>query len=520
MKPPREPGGSGPAVGPGPVDEAGRLEVLDAVRGFALGGVLLANLVSFAGHYVMTPAQTDALPTAPVDRAVLFGVDFLVEGKFYSLFSLLFGVGFSLQQGRARARGAPFAPLFRRRMVALLAIGLAHLFLLWHGDILALYAVMGLVLVAFRGASDRALVRWAVALVWLPLAWQAVIWFSGGALDPLPPSKALAGWVQGAWGGGQKTLFELRSSRDPGEVFLGNLVNALWRPGRYLETGRPAKVLAMFLLGAWAGRRLVADPELRGVPLGRVVARGLALGLVGNGVYAAVEARTGSSFSLSALGLVQTAGYALGVAPLALAYAAALALAWRRERSRRWLAAFVPLGRMAITNYLAQTLIGLALFYGYGLNLMGRLGAAWLVPLAGAILLAQGRASAVWLAHYRYGPVEWVWRQLTYGRRLPLGRAAGGAPRRRVALRRECRGARRLGRATRARVGRLAARRGDLVRRAGARAPGPAPGAPFRRAAPHVPGARRAGGAESGAPAGGAVAPRERSRLSTCRTVS
>ncbi|HEU4534407.1 MAG TPA: DUF418 domain-containing protein, partial [Polyangiaceae bacterium] len=224
-------------------------------------------------------------------------------------------------------------------------------------------------------------------------------------------------------------LFELRSSSDAGEVFLGNLVNALWRPGRYLETGRPAKVLAMFLLGAWVGRRLVADPALRSVPLRRVVAWGLALGLVGSGVYAAVEARTGSSFSLSALGLVQTAAYALGVAPLALAYAAALALAWRHERARRWLAAFVPLGRLAITNYLGQTLLGLSVFYGYGLNLAGRVGAAWLVPLAAAILFAQARASAAWLGRYRYGPVEWAWRQLTYGRRLPLRRAGGEASR-------------------------------------------------------------------------------------------
>jgi uncharacterized protein len=216
-------------------------------------------------------------------------------------------------------------------------------------------------------------------------------------------------------------------------VFLGNLVNALWRPGRYLETGRPAKVLAMFLLGAWVGRRLVGDPALRALPLRRVVGWGLALGLVGNGVFAAVEARTGSSFSLSALGLVQTAGYALGVAPLALAYAAALALAWRHERARRWLAAFVPLGRMAMTNYLGQTLIGLALFYGYGLNLMGRVGAAWLVPLAAAILFVQARASAAWLARYRYGPVEWVWRQLTYGRRLPLRRTGGEVAQPRVA---------------------------------------------------------------------------------------
>lgn len=411
-----------------PADPEERLLLLDAVRGFALGGVLLANLISFAGYYVMTPAQADALPTAGVDQAVRFGVDFLIEGKFFSLFSMLFGVGFALQQRRAEARGAPFARFFRRRMAVLLAIGLVHLFVLWHGDILALYALLGLVLVAFRDVGDRALLRWAAALLWVPLAVNAALWLSDGAYDPLPPSKAFAARVQEVWGGGQRTLFELRSSSDPREVFLGNLVNALWRPGRYLETARPAKVLAMFLLGAWVGRRLASDPELRSVPLRRLVIGGLALGLVGNGIFAAVEARTGSSFSLSPLGLVQTAGYALGVAPLAVAYAAALALAWRHGPARRWLSAFVPLGRMAVTNYLGQTVVGLTLFYGYGLNLMGRVGAVWLVPLAAAILLAQAVASAWWLARFRHGPVEWAWRRLSYGRPLPLRRGAAGGP--------------------------------------------------------------------------------------------
>ncbi len=401
-----------------------RLELLDGLRGFALLGILFANLVSFAGHYVMSPAQVAALPTASLDKAVLVSMVFLVEGKFYSLFSLLFGVGFALMQRRMEQRGGSFARFFLRRMAVLLGLGLFHLLAVWHGDILTLYALMGMVLLLFRQVTDRALLGWAAVLLWTPLLYQLAIMATRGALDPTPPFMALARAIQDAAGGPEATLFQLRSSEEPWQVWLGNLANAVQRPGRYLQTGRPAKVLAMFLLGVWVGRRLLPDPLLQRRLLSRVLGVGLVLGLVGNSVFAWLEAKTGSTFQLTALGLLQTAGYAMGVAPLALAYAAGLTLMWGTARGRRLLSLFVPLGRIAVTNYLGQTAVGLLLFYGYGLNLMGRLGAVWLLPLTLVILAAQWGFSVLWLRRYDYGPVEWLWRRLTYGRPLPLWPAA------------------------------------------------------------------------------------------------
>ncbi|QRK09471.1 DUF418 domain-containing protein [Archangium violaceum] len=399
-----------------PVDPEERISVLDAIRGFALLGILFANLLSFSGFYVMSPAQLAALPTAELDRLVVFWMDLLVEGKFYSLFSFLFGVGFFLLQERTERRGGDFRRLFLRRMAALLCIGLFHILVMWHGDILTLYALMGFVLLLFRGAADRALLAWALALLVMPFLFQLAMMGTGGALDPTPPFDALSRAIQDAAGGPEATLFSLRSSEQPWQVFLGNLANAVQRPGRYLQTGRPEKVLAMFVLGVWVGRRLLPDPLVHRRLLARVLAGGLVLGLLGNSVSAWIQMETGKSFSLTPLGLVQTLAYAVGVAPLAMAYASGLTLLWGTAWGRRLLSPFVPLGRMALTNYLCQSVLGLLSFYGYGLNLMGRVGAVWMLLLTPAILAVQWGLSVLWLRRHSQGPVEWAWRQLTYGR--------------------------------------------------------------------------------------------------------
>ncbi|WP_239469987.1 DUF418 domain-containing protein [Archangium violaceum] len=397
-----------------------RIALLDALRGFALLGILFANLISFAGHYVMSPAQLAALPTAELDRAVVFAMNLFVEGKFYSLFSFLFGVGFALLQDRTERRGGDFRRLFLRRMAALLGIGLFHILVLWHGDILTLYALMGFVFLLFRRAADRALLGWTLVLLGMPLLFQLAMMGTGGALDPTPPFDALSRTLREAAGGPGATLFSLRSSDHPWQVFLGNLANAVQRPGRYLQTGRPEKVLAMFLLGLWVGRRLLPDPLVHRRLLVRVLGVGLVLGLLGCSLFAWIEAETGQSFALTPLGVVQTLAYAVGVAPLSLAYASGFTLLWGTARGQRLLSVFVPLGRMALTNYLCQTVLGLLLFYGYGLNLMGRVGSVWLLPLTPVLLAAQWGFSVLWLRHHSQGPVEWVWRQLTYGRPRPL----------------------------------------------------------------------------------------------------
>ena len=397
-----------------PTAERDRLPLLDAVRGTALGGILLANLTSFFGADMLTAAARAAQPAAALGQAVLFAVDWLVEGKFYSVFSMLFGIGFALQAARARSRGDDIGPFFRRRMAVLVLIGLTHMYLLWAGDILLLYGVMGLVLPwLWRRPLPTRLAAMA-ALFTVPFATHVMVWLSDGALDPRAPFAAVGATLREAFGIASRTTLDLFARGSSLDYWAWNTAYAVVRPGTYLQSGRPAKVLALFLLGAWLASTVL--PRLAGSRrlLWRTAWLGGTVGLLASAVYAAIKAEARSTFELSGVGLVQTAAYTLGTTPLALAYMAVATLAWQQTAWQARLAWFVPLGRMALSVYLTQTLVQLLLFSSHGARLAGRLPIALLPVVALAILVAQQRVCVWWLARHEQGPVEWLWRRAVY----------------------------------------------------------------------------------------------------------
>lgn len=397
-----------------PTAERDRLPLLDAVRGTALGGILLANLTSFFGADMLTAAARAAQPAAALGQAVLFAVDWLVEGKFYSVFSMLFGIGFALQAARARSRGDDIGPFFRRRMAVLVLIGLTHMYLLWAGDILLLYGVMGLVLPwLWRRPLPTRLAAMA-ALFTVPFATHVMVWLSDGALDPRAPFAAVGATLREAFGIASRTTLDLFARGSSLDYWAWNTAYAVVRPGTYLQSGRPAKVLALFLLGAWLASTVL--PRLAGSRrlLWRTAWLGGTVGLLASAVYAAIKAEARSTFELSGVGLVQTAAYTLGTTPLALAYMAVATLAWQQTAWQARLAWFVPLGRMALSVYLTQTLVQLLLFSSHGARLAGRLPIALLPVVALAILVTQQRVCVWWLARHEQGPVEWLWRRAVY----------------------------------------------------------------------------------------------------------
>ena len=397
-----------------PTAERDRLPLLDAVRGTALGGILLANLTSFFGADMLTAAARAAQPAAALGQAVLFAVDWLVEGKFYSVFSMLFGIGFALQAARAGSRGDDIGPFFRRRMAVLVLIGLTHMYLLWAGDILLLYGVMGLVLPwLWRRPLPTRLAAMA-ALFTVPFATHVMAWLSDGALDPRAPFAAVGATLREAFGIASRTTLDLFARGSSLDYWAWNTAYAVVRPGTYLQSGRPAKVLALFLLGAWLASTVL--PRLAGSRrlLWRTAWLGGTVGLLASAVYAAIKAEARSTFELSGVGLVQTAAYTLGTTPLALAYMAVATLAWQQTAWQARLAWFVPLGRMALSVYLTQTLVQLLLFSSHGARLAGRLPIALLPVVALAILVTQQRVCVWWLARHEQGPVEWLWRRAVY----------------------------------------------------------------------------------------------------------
>jgi uncharacterized protein len=406
-------------VAAAPTSFSDRLPLLDATRGVALLGIFTLNLAPLSGFIFLKPEEMSALPTAAVDLPAALLILWFGHGKFYSLFSLLFGIGFAMQMESAARAGDQRLRRFRRRLLVLLAIGFIHLTFIWEGDILALYALVGFALIPLRSLSQRALLTTSAVLLVLPVVEQALIVASHGALDPGAPLLEIGRRWQIAMGfGTDAEPYPVLKYASFTEALRFQLSGIWFRYADLLTTGRPFKVLAMFVLGLWVGRSgLLRDIEPWVPLLRRVRLVCLAVGLPAALVQALMEVGAGPRDS--PLQILASAAYALGVAPLAVAYGAHLALLWRRAIWRDRLAWAIAPGRMALTNYLMQTVIGIALFYGIGLGLMGELGPVTWPLIAGVVVAFQAAVSWWWLGRFPFGPMEWLWRRATYGRFSP-----------------------------------------------------------------------------------------------------
>ena len=227
-----------------PVTE--RVLALDVLRGIAVGGILVANVIVFFGLTFLSRAQVAALATTTADHAALWFEHVFVDQKFYSIFSLLFGIGFGIQLTRG---GDAALPRFRRRLRILLAIGAIHAFVVWAGDILMLYALLGFTLPWFARKSDRQLIKWAVVLLATPTILYALVlalWLAtnqhAGAADSRMPAQILP-FFEGIGRGGFR------------EAFIGNLIFLSGRWADLFATVRFPKVLGMFVLGLWSVRQ-------------------------------------------------------------------------------------------------------------------------------------------------------------------------------------------------------------------------------------------------------------------------
>jgi uncharacterized protein len=403
----------------GPVSSRERIEILDVLRGLAICGILIGNVQWFSGYGMMPPSLEVQTPV--YDQVTHFLVHFFIEGKFYSIFSFLFGLGFALQIARAEERGDTNASLFKRRLFWLLVIGLLHAYLLWAGDILSIYALMGFVLILFRNKSNESLLTWALVLLTIPIVTYILLY---AAFAAFAPADATAGFETAQLEGWNSNVQTVTQS-SYWQIVSG--FNLQYIVGRYMGLifqMRLPKILAMFLLGTYAYRRGVFQNLSEHGPLiRRVLLYGTVLGLIGNIAMASLAGNE-APFPPSPAGLLGVVGYAFGVPAMALAIAALIATLWQQDTPRRALSILAPVGRMALTNYLLQTIICVTIFYGYGFGLFGRFGSLQSTLIALTISLFQIAFSSVWLNYFAYGPMEWIWRQLTYRRRLGLRPAA------------------------------------------------------------------------------------------------
>jgi uncharacterized protein len=374
--------------------QTGRVHDVDALRGFALFGILVVNITfmasAFPGNLVDDPDFS-----TPIDAVVRFLVAALFSMKFYLLFSFLFGYSFVLQMDAAARAGAAFVPRMLRRSLGLFVFGAGHIVLLYSGDVLTTYAVICLVLLAMHRVRDRtALLTSAIiyAFVTLSLIISAV--FLDRSMFMPSHDEALA----------QAATQTQAMLGTPAEI-VGQHLSGLDLLVIQAVSLQGPTALAMFLIGMIAARRgLFSDLGDRARLLKRIQMVGFAVGLPGGVVYAWLG------------GDVNTWATAVSVvsAPfLSAAYVATLVRLMHATRGAWVRTALAPVGRIALTNYLGQSLAGLLLFTGIGLGLAGRVSPPLLLVLAVAIFILQAALSAWWLKRHRYGPAEYLLRLFT-----------------------------------------------------------------------------------------------------------
>lgn len=404
--------------GIGPISSKDRIEVVDVLRGIAVGGILIGNMQWFSGYGMAPPEIASTLPV--YDQITRYLVHVFIEGKFYSLFSFLFGFGFALQIARAEERGDTKASVFKRRLFWLLVIGLLHGFLLWAGDILSVYALVGFVLLLFRRKSNESLLKWAAALIIFPVLFYILGFVLFVSFAPSDIAATIRASQADSWKHAVNTV------SNAGYLQIISEYNLQYIVGRYIGLilqMRLPKILAMFLIGVYAYRRgIFQNLSEHKALIRRVLVYGLTIGVIGNLLFAAV-AKSEADVPPSAMGLLGVVLYAFSVPALALGIAALVATLWQKGTWQKILGVFAPAGRVALTNYLTQTVVCILIFYGYGLGYFGKFGAVRSTLLALGVFTTQIMISTLWLKYFAYGPIEWIWRQLTYGRRLNLRRS-------------------------------------------------------------------------------------------------
>jgi len=407
----------------GPVQLHERIAVLDVIRGFALLGILIVNMAYFSYPIMYMEIVGTKMWTAVWDKAVLAVINLFIEGKFYSMFSFLFGLGFIIFLERAKQRSKRPILLFYRRLLILFCIGLIHAFFIWFGDILVSYAVLGFLLPLFFNRKPKTILIWVIIFFMfaiLPVVLMAASSSMGG-------QEYYAAYMQEFIGAMEKNIensIYAYSQGSFGELMAQRTADTLFTYN-YFFFAAPL-IFPMFLFGVYAGKKKI----LHDIPgnidfIKKVWKWGLIIGLTMSIVkYASglmVDPLQASMYDLIAI-IAQV----LGDPALSMFYVSSLVLLCQ---NKLWLERLTPLakaGRMALSNYLFQSIVCTTIFYSYGLALYGRIGPAAGLVLTGVIFAAQVIISGLWFNKFRFGPMEWLWRTLTYGKVQKMSIMASG----------------------------------------------------------------------------------------------
>ena len=421
-----------------PVAAGERIESLDLLRGVAVLGILVMNIYAFAMPF---PAYTNPFVmggTEPWNLATWVLTHIFFDQKFMTIFSMLFGAGIVLMMDRARARGASFGPLFFRRQFWLLVIALMHGYLLWGGDILFFYSVVGVLAYLFRESPPRKLVVIAILILPIPLVmnYGASLYVEQLMVESarIEAEVAAGGEITDEQ---QATLDAWRESRgflaptdedvqEELDLYAGSYLEILRGRAPELFGMQLAalpffvlwRVLAMMLLGMALMKLGVLSGERPGRFYRRLalVAYGLGLPLTVLSAWGYFSHDFDPIWNLTVGAIPNYYGSIL----VALGHIALVMLLVQSGLARGLVRRLEAVGRMALSNYLMHSIVMTSIFYGYGLGLYGGISRSAQMLFVAGMLAVQLLVSPWWLSRYRFGPAEWLWRSLTYGRLQPM----------------------------------------------------------------------------------------------------
>ncbi len=388
-----------------------RVVFLDILRGFALVGILFANILSWSGIKFLPFENIIDLGNADVDAKLYQYIKFFVDTKFYTIFSLLFGVGFYLQISK-NADNPAFPRMYMKRLSILLFIGICHS-LIWSGDILMLYALMGMILLAFRKVPVKKALAIGLSFYFLPIVLDMIYMYTFASDLPQLAKTALKVYPDIT---PDHVVAAFQSERFL-TVFKMNFHNVLWRWYDFIPSGRPLKVLGLFFLGYFLYSKDFFTVHAK---KWKFIILFLSLGLVFTGITMVMKGGV-TSFSKNWADLFDKLIHEVAQLSLALGYICVLSKlvdTFPKFFVFSWLKNY---GRMSLTSYLGHSVLGILVFYPiFAWGYFGKLTLEKVYYLALAILTFQLLFSSLWFRFFHFGPVEWLWRCATFGKWFPI----------------------------------------------------------------------------------------------------
>lgn len=396
-----------------PVSGKSRIEVLDIIRGFAILGIVVANIHSWSGYKFISFDTLATLPHYDINDSLRYFFNLFIDTKFYTLFSMLFGIGFYLQFHKFRDEQGPFMKTYRRRLGFLMLFGLIH-GLIWSGDILFLYGAVGFIFVYFRNFSHTKLLLLSIFFYFSWLAYDIIFAelfsnymnYTSEAYKHYPDMSP-------------QELSNVMLNGTVYEVWQQNLHNIYWRYYDFLPSGRVTKILAIFMFGYWL---MSIDYFRKYAESLKLLALYAVLG-IGLSMLALEIGGSMAKWSHSLHDIAYKAIMVTGQIFMAMMYINLLSILYNKTFLRPVIDLMAPVGRMSFTNYLMHTLLGMLIFYNFAGNLWGSMGLIQITLVALGIYAFQVVFSMLWLQYFKFGPLEWGWRCLTYKKRFTLRRS-------------------------------------------------------------------------------------------------